>query len=111
MEGESSREAAIDALTKRISDLADLLEQSIKQNSTPLRQTVTYRTEGMGTFGIICTAIAFCCMLSIAGVAWMVSIELNKQTAELHDLRAWRDVHNNDISQLKSKVSDLSVKR
>lgn len=70
-------------------------------------QTVIHRTEGLGTVGIICAAISFCCLLGIGGVAWMVGIELNKQTAELHDLRAWRDVHNNDIGALKAKLAAL----
>jgi len=97
------REAAINALTSRISDLADLLEKSIKQDAGSHKQTIIHRTEGMGMIGLICASVAFCCLLGVGGVAWMVGIELSKQTADLHDLRAWRDIHAQRISALEAQ--------
>lgn len=114
----SNAEEGIDGTIKQIHVLCEQMVQMnelVKEVLTKMPQgqhvTMTHKTEGLGMLGVVASAFAFCCLLGVAGLSWMVSIELNKQTADLHDLRAWRDIHNNDISTLKSKVATISEKR
>jgi hypothetical protein len=90
------------ALIGQVDRLSILVEKVITQEVAH-KQVVIHKTEGMGAIGIVCASISFCCLLAIGGMAWTVSIELNKQTADLHDLRAWKDIHAQHISALEAK--------
>lgn len=64
-----------------------------------------------GWVSIVCACLAVCCLFGSLGIGLIVIIETGKQTAELHDLRAWRDVHSNEIGTLKSKVQQLEARK
>ena len=84
-------------------DLAEIVKEAVTNSNNGHTQTVIHKSEGMGAVGILCAVVSVCCVLMMGGFFWMISIELNKQTAELHDLRAWRDIHQNHISAIEAR--------
>ena len=107
-EAEDPRPVSVQKLDLMIDQVAELARSIREINDrydrqlTGHSQTIIHKTEGMGWVGVVCAAISFCCLLGSLGIGWAVIVELNKQTAELHDLHAWRDIHSNDLATLKA---------
>lgn len=107
-------DALVDQVTDAARDLRELtalVEKVISARSESHVQRVVYKTEGMGTVGVICAAI---CALVLV----FVVVEFNRQNSNLNrsatelsdrirDLDAWRGVQANDIAALKAEVRQL----
>ena len=98
---EQLRYDAICDQVREVTQLVKVVIEKVPQHGAV--QTVIHKTQGMGVVGVICAVVSVCCMLMMIGFGWLISIELNKQTAELHDLRAWRDIHQNHISAIEAR--------
>jgi len=104
----------IHVVCEQMVQMNELVREVLTKMPQGQHVTMTHKTEGLGTFSVVCAAFAFCCLLGVAGLGWMMSvelnkqsqmmgIELNKQTADLHDLRAWRDIHAQRIGALEAQ--------
>lgn len=91
----------IDLLCDQNIELQKMFKEIIAKSGGNSRATVSIG--GLGAIGVICASISMICLIAMGVIMWAVSIELSKQTAELHDLRAWRDIHQNHISALEAK--------
>jgi hypothetical protein len=61
-------------------------------------QTVLHRTEGMGYIGVICASVCVMCVVVLIVGAILI-------VPELHDLRAWKDIHAAKIAKLEAQQS------
>jgi len=86
----------LDYATNLVIDLAaavDKLIQNMPQGNT---QRIIYKTEGMGTVGVVCATIcAMCLLFLILGAILIVP--------EIHDLNAWKDIHQAKIAKLEAQ--------
>ncbi len=91
------------AQVREMSTLVMALIENIPKGQV---QEVHYKTEGMGTLGVICAAVCALCVLFI--VVESVRQESNAVKMEaridgrLRDLEAWRGVHSTKIQNLES---------
>lgn len=102
----------IDVLIDNMIQLQQVVQETIKHHGENKQtQTIIHKSEGSSTLAIVCAAISVLSLLGIFGVAWSVSIEIGKQTRDISDLRAWRDVHQNQINDLKVQLTTKQEKR
>lgn len=66
-----------------------------------------FQVSSGGWVSVVCVCVAVCSFIGSIGIGWLATWEIGKQTAELHDLHAWRDVHSNEIAALKAKQIQL----
>lgn len=110
----SADQKRYDAIADQINDTARIvreLAETVRQQNGGNVQTVIHQHSPGGWVAVVCAALAFCCLLGVLGIGWMVSVELGKQTAELHDLHAWRDVHSNSIGGIDARLKVVESQR
>lgn len=88
----------VDVLYDQFVDLNDLLKRVLAANEGRQVQTVIYRHAGVG--GLNAAAIVACFATWLGLIVFALYA-----IPELHDLRAWRDIHSNDIATLKAKIA------
>ena len=96
-EREREYDAIVDLLRQsadQVHALSDLVRTTIERGGST--QTVIHKTEGMGAVGIFCAVVCVCCVLFVILGAVMI-------VPEIHDLRAWRDIHQNHISAIEAR--------
>jgi hypothetical protein len=98
-------EGQIHGLTDEIKELVKELRQRKSTNNNEFH--VIHKADGASTLSIICAAIAVCALLATLGIAWVVNMEQDRQGREISDLRAWKDLHQNYINDVKIRVSNL----
>lgn len=86
----------LDLLIDQINRLTEGLDKAVNFEPHSHNYTVTHSSEGMGAWG---TAAVTACFFTFLGLilfaVWVIP--------NVHDLMAWRDIHQNHISALEAK--------
>jgi hypothetical protein len=95
----------LNELIGKLDGLTAVIEERVKQESSGGHtQTVIHKSEGMGAWGAAAVvACFFTVLMMIFGAVIFVP--------DIHDLRAWKDIHHNDIAALKADVKQIKEKK
>lgn len=105
-------DATMDVLLAVVNRLDKLLADE-KRGTNSHNQT--FHVSSGGWVSLICALISMGCLLGVFGLGWLVNAELTKQniehTADIHDLREWRDIHQGRIDKIDAWKASEQEKR
>lgn len=101
----------VDIVLDQMVDLTRLVNEVIRASKQGPTATVIHKTSGSTFASVVASCVAVCCLVLVVLVSIIMrqsmTDEFQRENAELHDLRAWKDVHSNDIAALKGDVRQI----
>jgi hypothetical protein len=95
-QGQNDTIEKLDELIEQCRELTNAVSTLVPRNVT----TNTISGGSLTWVSVSCLLVCVVCLISIGLVTWVVGIELGKQDHEIHDLRAWRDMHQGRLDKL-----------